>query len=102
MASDELKIQPGRPGNLTPDQEEKLKELWQLSLRLFTVPEPPAESNGSDTTPPPSTKESSDTDGGEQKKKKSRLSIFPAQERRRRLNTGCVRDFHANGSGRHH
>lgn len=28
---------PGRPGNLTADQEAKLKELWKLTLRVFGV-----------------------------------------------------------------
>lgn len=28
---------PGRPGNLTPDQEEKLRELWIATLQVFGV-----------------------------------------------------------------
>ena len=31
-------IPPGRPGNLTSDQEEKLKEFWKATLRVFGVP----------------------------------------------------------------
>ena len=30
-------IPPGRPGNLTADQDEKLKELWKITLRIFGV-----------------------------------------------------------------
>ncbi|KAK9449675.1 CRAL-TRIO domain-containing protein [Limtongia smithiae] len=32
---------PGRPGNLTPEQEAKLKELWVLTMRTFGVAVPP-------------------------------------------------------------
>lgn len=43
---------PGRPGNLTPEQETKLKEMWSQCLDLFGVtsnsPTPsPAKTNGS-------------------------------------------------------
>ncbi|KAL8915554.1 MAG: hypothetical protein Q9171_000119 [Xanthocarpia ochracea] len=31
---------PGRPGNLTSDQEEKLQELWTTTLRVFGVQAP--------------------------------------------------------------
>lgn len=31
------KIQPGRPGNLTKDQEAKLQEFWTATLKLFGV-----------------------------------------------------------------
>lgn len=58
-------IPPGRPGNLTVEQETKLRELWQLCAQISGVYKP--ETNG-DATPTPS--ESSD------KKKRSRLSIF--------------------------
>ena len=30
---------PGRPGNLTTDQEEKLKEFWSAVLQVFGVPD---------------------------------------------------------------
>ena len=33
-------IPPGRPGNLTPEQEEKLKEFWKATLRVFGVATP--------------------------------------------------------------
>ncbi|MCJ1394974.1 hypothetical protein MMC18_007855 [Xylographa bjoerkii] len=29
---------PGRPGNLTPEQEVKLKEFWKATLQVFGVP----------------------------------------------------------------
>ncbi|KAL8930398.1 MAG: hypothetical protein Q9172_000107 [Xanthocarpia lactea] len=33
-------VLPGRPGNLTSDQEEKLQELWTATLRVFGVQAP--------------------------------------------------------------
>ena len=30
-------VPPGRPGNLTPDQEAKLQELWTRTLKIFGV-----------------------------------------------------------------
>ncbi|RPA84454.1 hypothetical protein BJ508DRAFT_369064 [Ascobolus immersus RN42] len=67
-----MQIPPGRPETLTPDQEQKLKQLWQASLTVFgvgttgTETSTPADS-AAETTPDPSVKE----------KKKSRLgSLF--------------------------
>ncbi|KAK9247573.1 CRAL-TRIO domain-containing protein [Lipomyces tetrasporus] len=39
MPSDQA---PGRPGNLTPEQERKLKELWTIVMRTFGVSPPPS------------------------------------------------------------
>ena len=33
-----MAIQPGRPGNLTVEQEVKLQEFWKASLKVFGVP----------------------------------------------------------------
>lgn len=59
---------PGRPGNLTADQEAKLKDMWAATLEVFGVSHEPKE-NGA----PPSTPE---TTPDAKKKKKSRLSMF--------------------------
>jgi hypothetical protein len=76
-------VPPGRPGNLTPDQEAKLRELWQLALQVFGVAEGPTPQpqslNGK--TPPTLSRTSTGT-GSEspaassEKKKKSRLSFL--------------------------
>ncbi|KAK9488586.1 CRAL-TRIO domain-containing protein [Lipomyces starkeyi] len=39
MPSDQA---PGRPGNLTPEQEQKLKELWTIVMRTFGVSPSPS------------------------------------------------------------
>ena len=70
---------PGRPGNLTPEQEVKLQEMWTATLHIFGVPFPVDQSNGDteSTTGSESQEKRSraGTDGSE-KKKKSRMSMF--------------------------
>ena len=64
---------PGRPGTLTLEQEVKLRELWQVTLKVFGVYEAsPAEPNGA-TSPHAATTEL--TDAGN-KKRRSRLHMF--------------------------
>ncbi|KAF2433798.1 hypothetical protein EJ08DRAFT_647091 [Tothia fuscella] len=73
---------PGRPGNLTLEQEIKLRELWALALRVFGVSDPESSAattpNGK-TTPPGSTLSRSSTVQGNSessRRKKGRLSLF--------------------------
>ena len=71
---------PGRPGNLTAEQEVKLQEFWTTILHVFGLPEP---SNGAASTPEgasvlkqvdqPSRRDSL---GSDKQKKKKRLSLF--------------------------
>lgn len=59
---------PGRPGNLTPDQEEKLRELWMQTLDVFGVvsgARPSVDAASAASTPAPA-----------DQKKKSKLSMF--------------------------
>ena len=61
---------PGRPGNLTAEQETKLKEMWAATLEVFGVAHEPAaqqQANGNATP---------GVTSPEKKKKKNRLSIF--------------------------
>ncbi len=39
-------IAPGRPGNLTPEQEEKLRRLWQLIFQVCGIDTAPPEEGG--------------------------------------------------------
>lgn len=59
----------GRPGHLTPDQEEKLRELWIATLDVFGVISAPRPSDAA--APAASTPAAADD-----KKKKSKLSMF--------------------------
>lgn len=77
---------PGRPGNLTPDQEEKLQELWQLVLKVFGVadgPLPQAASPNGKTPPPSSLSRTSTSEGSPsvERRKKSRMSFLKKKSR---------------------
>ncbi|MCJ1250275.1 hypothetical protein MMC30_007501 [Trapelia coarctata] len=72
---------PGRPGNLTAEQEVKLQELWKATLKVFGVPVLGAEAhNGS----PNGSEKAESQDGvsgiisttSPEKKKKKRISLF--------------------------
>ncbi|MCJ1477042.1 hypothetical protein MMC13_005713 [Lambiella insularis] len=73
---------PGRPGNLTAEQELKLQELWKATLKVFGVPVLGAEENEG-------SKDESDDDVSEQSgvvnadKKKKKRGLF-----RRKKNEG--------------
>lgn len=61
---------PGRPGNLTPDQEAKLQELWTATFSVFGV----SELDGADGAELPADQRSrAGTIGSEKKKKKRQL-----------------------------
>ncbi len=72
---------PGRPGNLTPEQEEKLRRLWQLIFQVCAVGQ---DQNGAATTPAaPATEPSSaaasekaQDDDAKSAKNSSRMSFF--------------------------
>lgn len=72
----EMPIEQGHLGNLTPEQEIKLRELWAVTLKTFGVEDPTHATNAAAL---PLADASNDTDSvasGKDKKKKSRLSIF--------------------------
>ncbi|KAK3896828.1 CRAL-TRIO domain-containing protein, partial [Staphylotrichum tortipilum] len=74
-------IAPGRPGNLTPEQEEKLRRLWQLIFQVCNVGQ---DQNGAATTTATTTETSSaaasekaqDDDTKSSKTSNSRMSFF--------------------------
>lgn len=66
-------IPPGRPGNLTAEQEVKLKEMWVATLDVFGVVHEDKHANGTATL-----SSISDEPG---KKKKSRLSLFKKKDK---------------------
>ncbi|KAK4542368.1 hypothetical protein LTR36_006825 [Oleoguttula mirabilis] len=67
---------PGRPGNLTADQTEKLKEMWAATLDVFGVANEPGAANGAAT---PSSETASLADP--KQKKKKRLSLFKKKDK---------------------
>jgi hypothetical protein len=67
--------QPGRPGTLTAEQEEKLREFWVAVLQVFGVIDP-KESNGNGHTELGNSTPRSDTSLSSKKPKKKRISLF--------------------------
>ena len=73
---------PGRPGNLTNDQEAKLRELWKASLKVFGVSQQggSAATNGvKEGDSVPSKEGAQDAHAaivGSEKKKKKRINMF--------------------------
>jgi hypothetical protein len=67
----------GRPGTLTPQEEEKLRELWALTMKVFGVHG--EESNGVETpaaAPAATPAAAAAAPAAEKEKKKSKLSVF--------------------------
>ncbi|KAL9031232.1 MAG: hypothetical protein Q9196_000732 [Gyalolechia fulgens] len=63
-------VLPGRPGNLTADQEAKLQELWTATLQVFGV-QAPDRPEDADEQPP-----GSSTIAPDKKSKKKKHSMF--------------------------
>ncbi|KAL8840240.1 MAG: hypothetical protein Q9170_001447 [Blastenia crenularia] len=63
-------VLPGRPGNLTADQEAKLQELWTATLRVFGVHAPGTPEHAEEQKP------GSGTAISDQKSKKKKHSMF--------------------------
>ena len=66
---------PGRPGNLTLEQEAKLKELWTVTLRVFGVPPLTDETSESRSLDEADQRSRASADGAEKQKKK-RIGLF--------------------------
>lgn len=67
---------PGRPGNLTPDQTEKLKDMWAATLDVFGVAH---DTNGAARLSSENTSETASTTTAQKKKK--RLSLFKRKDK---------------------
>ncbi|KAL2176728.1 CRAL-TRIO domain-containing protein [Thermothelomyces heterothallicus CBS 202.75] len=68
-------VAPGRPGNLTPEQEEKLRRLWQLILQVCAVGQENDENNSTAAN-----EKAQDEDG--KKEKKGRMSFFSRKSKK--------------------
>ncbi|KAF2144478.1 uncharacterized protein K452DRAFT_325055 [Aplosporella prunicola CBS 121167] len=69
-------IPPGRPGNLTAEQEAKLRELWAALAKLMGVLDNEGGDNEADNDDGPADESGSTKDAKDGKKKKSRLHVF--------------------------
>ena len=73
-----MQVSPGHRGNLTPEQETKLRELWALTLKTFGFSDPSHLNNLA--APVDDSTSISETETTDKKRKKSRLSIFKKHE----------------------
>ncbi|KIW89617.1 uncharacterized protein Z519_09773 [Cladophialophora bantiana CBS 173.52] len=64
---------PGHLGNLTPEQEAKLREFWAVTLKVFGVEDP---QQATEPDPPRAQDAASELDVKEKEKSKKRLGIF--------------------------
>lgn len=73
-------ILPGRPGNLTPDQEAKLKELWVSVLRVFGVTSTTDGANGSKSLDEADQRSKANSSGSV-REKKNRAGLFRKKDK---------------------
>jgi hypothetical protein len=72
----EMPIEQGHLGNLTPEQEIKLRELWAVALKTFGVEDPTIATDGAALLPAERGNDTDSVASNKDKKKKSRLSVF--------------------------
>ncbi|KAK0787987.1 phosphatidylinositol transfer protein csr1 [Friedmanniomyces endolithicus] len=96
---DEMAAQqvPGRPGNLTPDQEAKLKEMWAATLEVFGVIHERVSLEANGASNPASTDDTTSTEP--KKKHRSRLSL--GLGRKKDKASGKENDPDTNGNDKH-
>lgn len=75
----DMTIPPGHLGNLTPEQETKLREFWSVTLKVFGV-EDPQQVSGTDTPQTDEALSVSELDIKDKKKSKKRLGLFKRHE----------------------
>jgi hypothetical protein len=85
----DMPVPPGHLGNLTPEQEAKLQDLWTATLRVFGI-EDPHHVSGTDT--PLAEEESivTEADGKDKKKSKRRLGVFKRKDDKKDSSNGSA------------
>ncbi|RYP73430.1 hypothetical protein DL771_003602 [Monosporascus sp. 5C6A] len=73
---EDMEALPGRPGNLTPEQEEKLRRFWELFLQVCGV------IGGEDTTEAAAAEPGKAAAGVEKGKKKRHMSLFKKRDKK--------------------
>ncbi|EXJ88772.1 hypothetical protein A1O3_01836 [Capronia epimyces CBS 606.96] len=74
-----MPIPPGHHGNLTSEQEAKLREFWVATLNVFGVKDP-YEGSGADTPQTEDAQSVSEVNAKDKKKSKRRLGLFKRHE----------------------
>ena len=89
----------GRPGTLTPQEEEKLRELWALTMNVFGVHESPVEgSNGVEAAAAAPIAAPTTEAPHEKEKKKSRLNVFSRHKKEKGDKTAEVESTTTSGT----
>jgi CRAL/TRIO domain/CRAL/TRIO, N-terminal domain len=70
-----MPVKPGHLGNLTPDQEAKLRKFWTVTLKTFGV-EDPSQPNGTAAEQTDTASELDTSTPKDDDRKKKRMSIF--------------------------
>ncbi|RYP40367.1 hypothetical protein DL768_010638 [Monosporascus sp. mg162] len=73
---EDMEALPGRPGNLTPEQEEKLRKFWEMFLQVCGVV------GGEDTTEAAAAEPGKAAAGAEKGKKKRHISLFKKKDKK--------------------
>ncbi|KAK6069600.1 CRAL/TRIO domain-containing protein [Seiridium cupressi] len=73
---------PGRVGNLTPEQEEKLFELWKLIFQICGVEDESALETATNDTPASLQGRTSTNSSEKPKKEKKRLGLFKKKDKK--------------------
>ncbi len=82
---------PGRPGNLTPEQEEKLRQLWSRVFQVCGVGSGEHVAETSESLEPVSTKDRKKSDLAKtEKEKKKRRSLFSRKPRKESVDNGSA------------
>ncbi|KAK1775911.1 hypothetical protein QBC45DRAFT_420983 [Copromyces sp. CBS 386.78] len=92
-------IAPGRPGNLTPEQEEKLKQLWKLIFQVCGVSSDPSASVPEAAAPATAVSSDAASTKGDDKKKKSKLSMFSRKHKKDSDETATSSETASTASG---
>lgn len=92
-------IAPGRPGNLTPEQEEKLKQLWKLIFQVCGVSSDPNASAPEAAPAAHVAASSSDAASIKGEKKKSKLNMFSRKHKKDSDETNTSSETASTASG---
>ncbi|KAK4938239.1 phosphatidylinositol transfer protein csr1 [Elasticomyces elasticus] len=76
-----MPVPPGHLGNLSPEQEVKLREFWSATLRIFGVQDPNHATPADTSLIEDDTQSVSELDGKDKKKSKKRLGLFKKKDK---------------------
>jgi hypothetical protein len=82
-----MSMPPGRVGNLTPEQEEKLAELWRLIFQVCAVEDETADDDAATGVETPTALQNQSPTTGSDKPKKKRLGLFKKKDKKDKENS---------------